>query len=213
MKLLISCACGCGTLFKSSKKSHRFIKAHQIIDENNLIQKMCTKCKLTKNISDFKKNTFIHKYNGLKYIKYGYRCNNCKKETLNLRLKRTSEQRKINKKKYIKIHTGETRYHIQDKISYWRKKSLIKSDLTVDYLVNLFENQNGKCYYSGKSIFFGIGDRYALPNSASLDRLIPELGYVKNNVVWTSFFINTMKGNLSENLFYQLIKVILDYKK
>jgi hypothetical protein len=33
------------------------------------------------------------------------------------------------------------------------------------------------------------------PNSPSLDRIIPELGYVKGNVQWLSNQANTMKSN------------------
>jgi len=51
-----------------------------------------------------------------------------------------------------------------------------------------------------------------LPNSLSLDRLIPSEGYIQGNVVWCSYFINTMKGNLSEREFYDLMNTILNKK-
>jgi len=150
--------------------------------------KQCKKCLLHLNLDLFKSNrSFFCLY-----------CHNKSKKEI--------------KKKYKDKNIGSARYHIQEKISYWKSKCSIESDLTVDYLVELFHSQNERCYYSGEPIFFGARN-CALPNSASLDRKDPKLGYVKGNVVWSSFFINTMKGNLTENEFYEKMIVILKNKK
>ena len=50
-------------------------------------------------------------------------------------------------------------------------------------------------------------------NTASLDRLTPENGYRKGNVVWCSFLLNTMKRKMTEDEFYELLKQILSYKQ
>ena len=84
--------------------------------------------------------------------------------------------------------------------------------MTTDYLVKLFNDQKGLCYYTGINIIWGARQNKALPNTPSLDRLIPSKGYVKGNVVWCSFFVNTMKGTLDEKSFYDLIKKIVRYK-
>lgn len=213
MKLSIRCACGCGQELISAKKSTIYIRGHHIIDEGHLTVKCCKKCNQSKEICKFEQITSTHKYNGKEYIKYAHYCDECKKNTLQARLDRTEVSRRETKLKYKERHHTEPKYHIQDKISYWRSKYHAPSNLTVDYLVELFEKQNYRCYYSGEEIFFGLGKGAAAPLSASLDRKIPELGYVQGNVVWCSFFINTMKGNLSELLFLQLINKILDHRQ
>lgn len=40
-----------------------------------------------------------------------------------------------------------------------------------------------------------VGDGLAGPNSPSLDRIVPELGYTKGNVVVISYRANTIKSN------------------
>jgi hypothetical protein len=47
------------------------------------------------------------------------------------------------------------------------------------------------------------------PEGVSLDRLNPSAGYMKGNVAFCRFFVNAMKGNLSEKEFYDLMKRIL----
>lgn len=56
--------------------------------------------------------------------------------------------------------------------------------------------------WTGVCPVFGIpiklnstGTGYALPDSAALDRKVPELGYVKTNVVWLSNKANLIKQN------------------
>ncbi len=97
------------------------------------------------------------------------------------------------KRNFRDKHYEEPKYWISEKISYWRSKyPEVKSDLTTEYLLNIWNEQDGKCYYTGEPMIFGARQGKAIPNSASLDRLIPELGYVKGNVVWCTFFCNTM---------------------
>jgi len=43
-------------------------------------------------------------------------------------------------------------------------------------------------------------------NSASLDRIIPELGYIKGNIIWVSFKANMIKNNLTLNEMKLLLK-------
>ena len=118
------------------------------------------------------------------------------------------------KKHYKERHRDTPKYWVSEKISTWRSKNTgVPSDLTTAYLVALYEKQEGKCYYTGENIGWGYGKGKAMPNSASLDRLIPENGYVKSNVVWCSFRVNTMKGNLTEKKFYRYIENILSTNK
>lgn len=209
------CKCGCNQEFIQKNRNVNFIRGHKIWDETHLLSKICNKCKINKDVSFFTKNSTKHKYNGNIYTRYSLNCLDCAKQTIIVYRQNNKNKILKNKQNYKNKHRGEPRYHISEKISTWkydRKGNLLPNDLTTDYLVELFEKQNGKCYYSGKEIYFGA---YKKPDpfSASLEKLIPELGYVQGNVVWCSYFINTMKGNLKELEFYNLIQLILDYRK
>ncbi len=99
---------------------------------------------------------------------------------------------------------------ICNKITSWRKKEGPVSNLTTNYLIELFESQQGRCYYTNEELEISGGKVRA--NTASLDRLDPDKGYVEGNVAWCSFFSNTMKGGLTEQEFYDFIRNILKNK-
>lgn len=112
------------------------------------------------------------------------------------------------RKNYRDSKIGDIKFFVQERISGWRKKTP-DSDLTTDYLVTLFETQSGRCYYSNVPLTFNRGKETILPDSLSLDRLTPDLGYVIGNVVWCSYLTNTMKQQMSENQFYMFLWNIL----
>jgi len=140
-----------------------------------------------------------------------YKLNN--KEKIRQWEKENREKRLIQKQEYRLKNRHRPEWHIKDKISHWRSKyPLVSSDLTSEYLCNLLYSQENKCYYTGEELSWGQCKGCPCPNSASLDRLEPHRGYVQGNVVWCTFFINTMKGNLSELDYYKLMKRILTNK-
>lgn len=145
-------------------------------------------------------------------VSNSYKCDSCKKRTYQDRLNRTRGTRRANKRRYTKRHRHEPKYWIQEKISYWRTKHDVESDLTTEYLLELLNEQDGRCYYTGREMVFGGRDGKVQPDSASLDRLVPEFGYVQGNVAWCTFFVNTMKGGLTEREFYGLMSDILARK-
>lgn len=116
------------------------------------------------------------------------------------------------KQRYKDAHQNTIEYHVQEKIATWRKASSVPSDLTVDYLVWLYLQQGGLCYYTGEPMLYGWVDGKVHDNSLSLDKLDPSLGYVKSNVVWCTYLANTMKQGKSEPDFYRFIEKILTYK-
>lgn len=79
------------------------------------------------------------------------------------------------------------------------KGSNIRFDLTAEFLIQQFESQDGRCFYTDTILVTRSGEGRS-PNSASLDKIVPELGYTIGNVVWAANRINTMKfdATLSE---------------
>jgi hypothetical protein len=82
----------------------------------------------------------------------------------------------------------------------------IEFSITIEYIADLFDKQNGKCYYTGMSIDFKS-------KTASLDRISSGKGYVKDNVHWVHKDINMCKRHYSEEYFLLLCKLVTENNK
>jgi 5-methylcytosine-specific restriction endonuclease McrA len=72
-----------------------------------------------------------------------------------------------------------------------------------NWLLCLFNSQNGKCAYTGRSLILGI--------DAQLDHILPrskEGKNIKENVQWLWKPINVMKQNLTEEEFWGIIRLL-----
>lgn len=89
-------------------------------------------------------------------------------------------------------------------IETWMRRSLNTlrsrtktSNLTLEYLLKLWSDQEGRCFYSGITMIqpkYGSGRN---PYSPSVDRIDPNKGYVEGNVVWAAWIVNAGKNTLS----------------
>ena len=132
-------------------------------------------------------------------------------------------KRRINRAQEWKdgqIRNGNFKVYLTAKFASYKhhaKKKNLPFNLSTKYLIDLFEKQRRLCYYTGKPLVMrsnrGLGEQCInLPDShyqASLDRLIPERGYVEGNVVWCGWLVNTCKNLLTENEFYDMCDIIL----
>lgn len=218
------CACGCGGVlypFDKRGRPRRFITGHAArFHKYNLIasyvspeNKQCTICLETKPMDQFYFKTYKSKTTGEKYKRYRAECIVCsKKHTIDY-IQDNYDMVYTKKKEYHNEHKDNIRYHVQNKISTWRRASSIPSDLTVDYLVELYDNQDGYCYYfKDRKMIFGWINGKVHHNSLSLDKLDPTKGYMQGNVVWCTYLANTMKQDLNEQQFYACIQKILQHK-
>lgn len=89
------------------------------------------------------------------------------------------------KETYIRARISNTFEKLKKRAS--AKK--IPMNIDVDYLFEIFPIEDIKCPILGTEMFFG-GDRFTSP---SIDRLSPELGYIKGNIVWVSMLANVVK--------------------
>ena len=80
------------------------------------------------------------------------------------------------------------------------KERSVPFEITREYIYTLFENQDGKCYYSGMqlSVVKNIKEREHDPLKMTLDCVDPKLGYVAGNIVWCAYCINALKLQMSE---------------
>jgi len=88
-------------------------------------------------------------------------------------------------------------------IKYKSLKLGIPFSIDFDYAISIFPTDK-KCPILNKQFNLEYNESNLSDLSASLDKIIPEKGYVKDNVIWVSFLINRIKTNATIS---ELIKV------
>lgn len=86
------------------------------------------------------------------------------------------------------------------------KRTGVVIDLTERYLYEIFKKQQGKCALSGVPMLLDGNTNLRL----SLDKIIPENGYVVGNVQWTIFAANRAKGDLTNKDFIRLCGLVIE---
>lgn len=93
-----------------------------------------------------------------------------------------------------------------------RTNSKRSSDVDVDYLLQVWNTQQKRCFYTGILLTLPTPERGSRITTASLDRIDSEKGYVKGNVQFVSMAINFMKNNMSHDETLQLVQLIKNSK-
>ncbi len=97
--------------------------------------------------------------------------------------------------------------YLMFKSAYHRsKKNNWEFTLTEEYLMELHHKQKGCCYFSGEKLTHKSNTQ----NSISLDRIDSKKGYIKGNVCFTTWEINSMKSNYTNERFIELCHLISD---
>lgn len=118
--------------------------------------------------------------------------------------------------KYI----NEAQKFFAGKTSDIKKRCLDKNinyNLTQNFLYELYEKQQGLCYYTNIPMKLTT-DNFKLKGQAdidvlSVDKVIPEKGYIKDNIVLCCSGINKLKGNSSlEEVEFFLKNIANKYK-
>jgi len=158
--------------------------------------KICTKCKEQKEINEF--HVFKNNKDGL-----SNKCKNCKKEydvnyrksdkVQNMQKSKSYRDRKREYKKY-RFNTDLRIQMLHSAKSRAKKLNLdfnidIEDIIIPEYCPILGIKLERKEY--GKGLSFQ-------PNSPSLDKIIPELGYTKGNIIVLSMKANVMKNNATK---------------
>ena len=96
-----------------------------------------------------------------------------------------------------------------------RSRSKLKgyqTDLTTEYLKEVWDNQNGTCPYTGIKMEISRTsqdeDIKKTPTKASLDRIDPSIGYVKGNVEFVCYCVNVMKNDFTKDKMISFINLI-----
>ena len=89
----------------------------------------------------------------------------------------------------------------------YRNKSF---DISMEYLWQLFVNQNRKCSLTGLELTFSKCSGQS-DGTASLDRIDSTKGYIEGNVQWVHKKINMMKQTYSQDEFVELCKMVTEH--
>ena len=102
------------------------------------------------------------------------------------------------------------RYHYRN-----MSKRKHEVDITIEDLRVQWEEQNGKCPYTGVQLILSTYKKiYKNPiYSASVDRKDSRKGYVKGNIIWISRVANWMKNDMSEEMVNDFINLLIENKK
>lgn len=156
----------------------------------------CNKCKKWKPVTKFSiDNTFLHGNRG------GL-CRECK----DCQRARYYEQRN----KLFEDDNLALRYKLQQALKGTRRRSKNKNtynDLTLDYLMYLWEKQNGKCALTGIPMTYKFYEGRVNTN-LSVDRIDSTKGYNKNNVQLVCMAANQMKNDLSIEEFIEMCEAV-----
>ena len=79
------------------------------------------------------------------------------------------------------------------------------------HLVNLWDKHNHKCYYTGREM--SLVGYHTDDNAVTVDRLIPEKGYVEGNVVLCCGIANRVKQDLSIDQLIRFCQEIITHNK
>lgn len=97
-------------------------------------------------------------------------------------------------------------YFIKRKLSSVKKRAIDNNllfDINKNYIKNIYPKDETCPLLKIKMV---LNKKHAEYNSLSLDRIIPSLGYVKENVMWISYKANRIKNNLTLDEMKLLLK-------
>lgn len=86
----------------------------------------------------------------------------------------------------------------------------LNSDLTYKFMIELWNNQHGKCFYSNlKMIPSKYGDGRS-PFSPSVDRIDSSKDYTKDNVVWCIWACNAGKNDMNKEQYIEICRAVVN---
>ena len=201
------------------------------------MDKICTKCKITKPLSEFHKKS-------TKPLLYKSICKQCakeyKKEYYLLNKNKITKQVRLYNKKVLEVsckfcsnkyfaverdyNKGRYQYcsrscstkdrnnplpHIITDLKKRADRKSLEFNLTSKYLEELLIQQNFKCAVVGCDICIKrFSEETILYKTASLDRIDNAKGYVEGNVQWVVLGINYMKNKFTNKDLLILIDLI-----
>lgn len=170
-------------------------RIHKIINGEDYY--FCNKCKKWRPKSKFSiDNNSLHQNRG----GLCNECKDCQRERYYHERQRLFEDNNL-----------ALRYKLQQALKGTRRRSKEKNiynDLTVDYLLYLWERQKGRCALTGIPMTYKFYEGRVNTN-VSVDRIDSTKGYSKDNVQLVCMAANQMKNDLSMEEFIKMCESVL----
>lgn len=83
-----------------------------------------------------------------------------------------------------------------------------RDNLDIDYMMELYETQGGKCALSGRTMTYQRGNG-KVPTNISIDRIDSSKGYVKGNVQLVCCLVNILKNEWDQEDFINFCRDIV----
>jgi hypothetical protein len=80
-------------------------------------------------------------------------------------------------------------------------------EIDLEYILIILKKQQNRCVYSNKELSFSYNDRDVI----SIDRIDSNQGYVQGNIQLLSSYVNWMKLDHDEDVFFELISKIFSH--
>ena len=112
---------------------------------------------------------------------------------------------------YRKTHEGKISYELSRRKSDAKKrakKAGIPFDMTLGDLLLLWEEQDGKCALTGWPLATAAKTKLGNPYLLSIDRIVPEKGYVIGNVRLLCWMVNRALGKWGQELFDEMCGLV-----
>ncbi len=156
----------------------------------NQTEKLCKKCNRVLSISSFWK-VIRKNRSAVEYTWYNSKCKECVREKCRENSKKYHQR--LRKTLTIERVFVMRMHNVQYRVSHLRTE--LECDIDVPYVTKLFQEQDGKCFFSGAEMTTSGS------SSVSIDRIDSEKGYTKGNVVLCTAAINRMKNDHSMETF------------
>jgi hypothetical protein len=92
-----------------------------------------------------------------------------------------------------------------------RRRKHFDKEILPEELLTIWENQNGKCIYTGVSLVLPFSNRYSKVTKnykASIDRIDSTKPYAIDNVQFVSITINNLKSDMPEADVNEFLSII-----
>ncbi len=110
--------------------------------------------------------------------------------------------------------TQDPRWRLSKLLAATRNRSktkILSNDLDLDFLTELWAKNEGRCVLTGKLFNLSAwGSGRVHPDTPSIDRIIPSLGYVKGNVRLITYHMNMALSEFGTDRFEELAKAYLN---
>ena len=94
--------------------------------------------------------------------------------------------------------------YLLNSIRHRCKESGMECRIDIQHLLQLLEQQHGRCHYTNLELSLETGD-----NAVSVERRNPNIGYVVGNVVLACWRANNMKHRLTETEFIEMCRRVV----